>query len=67
MAEKFPLQVVSETATDFLVAELMARLKNGDFLRNCLFYAPVARLILSEESLLYPELIEPPEKDEMDA
>lgn len=57
--EKFPLQVLKETATDFLTAELEARLRGGDFVRNQRFYAPLARLILAEESEAYPELIEP--------
>lgn len=64
---KFPLQVVSETATDFLTAELTARLNNGDFPKNERFYAPLARLILAEESLQYPELTEPPQEGSLDA
>lgn len=60
--EKWPLDVLRETATDFLTAELTTRLNNGDFPKAERFYSPLARLILSEESLQYPELMDPPQE-----
>lgn len=53
--------------TSTIVAELTVRLNGGDFMNAERVYAPLARLILSEESVLYPELIEPPQEGSLDA
>lgn len=56
------LLLLPEATTGALVAELTGRLNNGDFVKSERVYAPLARLILSEESLQYPDLIEPSEE-----
>lgn len=53
------LLLLPEASTAVLVAELTGRLNSGDFAKSERVYSPLARLILSEENLRYPELNEP--------
>lgn len=57
------LALLPEATTPALVAELTSRLHNGDFVKNERCYSPLARLVLSEESIQYPELTETPLED----
>lgn len=58
---------IADTPTADLIAELKARLNNGDFVRAERQYAPLARLILSEEAIQYPDLMDPPQEGTDDA
>lgn len=50
--------MVCKSLTAALIAEISIRLRNGDFVRHQIEYSQLARLILEEESTLYPELLE---------
>lgn len=56
---------ITAATTAMLVAELTVRLNNGDFVKSERVYSPLARLILSEEGLQYPELTEAPQGEEL--